>query len=269
MGSGTEKPLKCGKQMIWWQRMESLNALCSGSQDFSTRSAHSSISGLSCLTWGLCSGWDHFMKMFILKIRNQEEMSIFTYGFIQLLEVVGACSPLPFFLPSDTDCCISPSPRPHSVRLPGGAALWLSVAMWWSWFYCHSITTALNNHRGKNLWFTSCSFVLQSKCTGLASHLMCPLHQWRTQPQVAKGCDLSVCYRFIGLARKGWESPTHQMLYLSPLGNHWLTEYTVNENTGNVQGKLCSVLHKGWGRRRGEGFWRLCAFLLKQVFKCL
>lgn len=46
------------------QRVKRLNALCSGSQDFSTRSAHSGNSGLSHLTLGLCSGWDHFLKMF-------------------------------------------------------------------------------------------------------------------------------------------------------------------------------------------------------------
>lgn len=168
MGSGKEKPLKCGEQMIWWQRMESLNALCSRSQDFSTRTAHDSNSVLSHLTWGLCSGWDHFMKVFILKIRNQEEMSIFKYGFIQLLEVVVAYSPLPSSCLLTQTVVISPSPRLHSVRLPGNAALWLSVAMWWSWVYCHSVTAALNRTELKisSLWAAALSW----RANALVSH---------------------------------------------------------------------------------------------------
>lgn len=42
----------------------------------------------------------------------------------------------------------------------------------------------------------------------------------------------------------------------------------VNEAIGNMQGSLQSMLHKGWGCRREEGFWRLCVFT-EAVFKCL
>lgn len=67
------------------------------------------------------------MQMFILKIRNQEEMSIFKYGFIQLLEVVVACSPLPSScLPTQTVA----SPQVH-VRIALGCLVVLLCDSLW------------------------------------------------------------------------------------------------------------------------------------------